>query len=338
VVVAEDSLTIRELLVALLESDPDISVVGQAKNGAEAVELAERLRPDLIAMDIHMPVLDGLEATKEIMVRAPTPIVLVTSSASREDAALSFDALRAGALTVVAKPADPAAPDFDGRSEQLLRTLKAMADVKVVRRWGPRRREPPERPALARRLRAVAIGASTGGPAALLRILEALPADCPVPILVVQHIAAGFIEALAEWLNGSCGLRVKVAEHQESLAARTVYLAPDDRHLGVTAERRVALSDEAPIEGHRPSATHLFAAAARVFGPAAAAVILTGMGQDGVDGLRQIKGAGGYVIAQDESTSAVYGMPRAAAAAGLADAVLALEDIAPRLVSAMGTA
>lgn len=341
IVVAEDSLTIRELLVELLRSDREITVVGEAKNGAEAVDLAVRLRPDLIAMDIHMPVMDGLEATKEIMVRAPTPIVLVTSSASRADATLSFDALRAGALTVIAKPDNPTSPGFDGRREQLLRTLKAMAQVKVVRRWVERpsaRRPGPSLSAPAGGARIVAIAASTGGPAALQGILGALPRHFSTPVVVVQHIATGFGAALADWLNASSPLRVKVAEDGEALTERTVFLAPDDRHLGVTANGRVALSDGPPVGGHRPSATHLFASVAHAFGRAAAAVMLTGMGRDGVDGLRAVKDAGGRVIAQDEATSVVYGMPREAAEAGLVDEVLAVDEMAAMLATLTGAA
>ena len=337
VVLAEDSLTIRELLVELLRSDPEIVVVGEAKNGAEAVDLAVRLKPDLIAMDIHMPVMDGLEATKEIMVREPTPIVLVTSSASREDAALSFDAMRAGALAVLPKPDNPASPRFDGRKEELIRMIKAMAEVKVVRRWAERPRArplaPPPRADLGGRRRIVAIAASTGGPAALQQILAALPAGFGAPVLVVQHIASGFVAALADWLNASSALHVKVAEDGEPLAARTVYLAPEDRHLGVTLDGRAALSDAPPVGGHRPSANHLFSSVSRSFGRAAAAVILTGMGRDGVDGVREVKSSGGYVIAQDEATSVVYGMPHEAASTGITDAVLSLDEIATRLAT-----
>lgn len=335
VVVAEDSLTVRELLVELLESDPEIRVVGQAKNGAEAVELATRLKPDLITMDVHMPVMDGFEATKEIMVRAPTPILIVSSSVSQADVGLSLNALRAGALMVVAKPDNPGSARFNGRRAELVAMAKAMAQVKVVRRWTPR--APAARPAPApgrapgTRVRLVAVAASTGGPAALQRIFSALPGDFATPILVVQHIATGFVTGLADWLGGSCNLRVKVAEPGEPLATRTVFLAPDDRHLGVTADARIVVADAPPVNGFRPSGTYLFESAARAYGASAAAVILTGMGSDGVEGLKAVKLAGGQVLAQDEATSIVYGMPRAAIAAGVADAVLGIDEMAPSL-------
>jgi two-component system chemotaxis response regulator CheB len=181
------------------------------------------------------------------------------------------------------------------------------------------------------RVRLIAVAASTGGPAALQRILEALPADFPVPLLIVQHIATGFGAGLAEWLASTCGIQVKVAEHGEPLAARTAYLAPDDRHLGIRPDRRVLLDDTAPIDGFRPSATYLFESAARVYGASMAAVVLTGMGRDGVEGLHAVKAAGGRVIAQDESSSVVYGMPREAVAAGLVDLELPIMEIGPRL-------
>ncbi|MBI4538714.1 MAG: chemotaxis-specific protein-glutamate methyltransferase CheB [Gemmatimonadetes bacterium] len=331
VVVAEDSLTVRELLVSILESDPEILVVGQAKHGEEAVELAKRLRPDLITMDIHMPVMDGFEATKEIMVEAPTPILIVSSSASRREVELSLNALRVGALMVVAKPDNPLSERFDGRRNRFLSMVKAMSQVKVVRRWAPgRRRVPAPRPRadVRRPIRVVAVGASTGGPAALQHILRDLPGDFPVPILVVQHIAPDFVAGLAEWLAASCALHVRVATDGELLRSHTVYLAPDDRHLGVGDGARARVSAGPPVGGFRPSATYLFESAARAYGAGVAALILTGMGSDGVEGLRAVRAAGGQVVAQDEATSVVYGMPREAAEAQLADVVLSIDEVA----------
>ncbi len=337
VVVAEDSLTVRELLVEILETDPEIRVVGQAKNGAEAVELATRLKPDLVTMDVHMPVMDGFEATKEIMVQVPTPIIIVSSSASQEDVERTFNAMRAGALMVVAKPDNPQSTRFDGRRGELVAMAKAMSQVKVVRRWAPQPR--PARPAPARRMapgapvRLVAVAASTGGPAALQRILAALPGDFTAPILVVQHIATGFVAGLADWLSAGCNLRVKVAEDGEPLRARTVYLAPEDRQLGVREDDRILVADAPPVKGFRPSATFLFQSAARAYGAALAALILTGMGNDGVEGLKAVKAAGGMVLAQDEASSVVYGMPREAVEAGVVDVVLSIGEVGARLTN-----
>jgi two-component system chemotaxis response regulator CheB len=337
VLIAEDSLTVRELLTEILQGDSGITVVGQAKNGVEAVELATRLKPDLITMDIQMPVMDGFEATKEIMVRAPVPIIIVSSSVSERDVALSLNAMRAGALLVLEKPDNPQSAKFDRRREHLLAMVKAMAQVKVVRRWTPRERgvmppaAPPRAPGAPVRL--VAIAASTGGPAALQRIFADLPRGFPAPILVVQHIATGFVAGLAHWLGASCDLRVRVAEDGEPLGPHTVYLAPDGRHLGVREPGQILVSDAPPILGFRPAATFLFESAARACGPGVAAVILTGMGSDGVEGLKAVRQAGGLVLAQDEASSVVYGMPREAVGAGVVDAVLSLSEVAARLVA-----
>ena len=342
VVVADDSPTVRELLIGILESDPEIQVIGQAGNGVEAVDLAVRLRPDLVTMDIHMPIMDGLEATKEIMVRAPTPIVIVSSSTNGQEVDLSLHAMRAGALMAVTKLVDPRSAGFDRRRAELLAMTKAMAQVKVVRRWGPQGAlGQPVRPGAGgpgAGVRLVAVAASTGGPAALHRILAALPGDFPVPILVVQHMAKGFVDGLRSWLASGCNLRVKVAEPGEPLLERTVFLAPDDRHLGVTADGRVTVVEAPPVNGFRPSGTYLFTSAAQAYGPAVTAVILTGMGNDGVEGLRSVRKGRGQVLAQDEATCVVYGMPREAIEAGLVDAVLPLDQIAARLagITAMG--
>jgi two-component system chemotaxis response regulator CheB len=335
VLVAEDSPTVRELLVSILESDPRIEVVGEASNGAEAVDLAKRLRPDLITMDVHMPVMDGLAATKEIMGEAPTPIVIVSASSSGRDVEMSFNALRAGALMVLEKPQNPGAPEFDGREEQLLSMVKAMAEVKVVRRW-TRPVPGPARAAAAAdvaRASVLAIAASTGGPAALQSVLSSLPADFDASVLVVQHIATGFTPGLADWLAATSPLRVKVAEDGDPLAPRTVFLAPDDRHLGLASAQRVSVSDEPPLGGFRPSASYLFESVARHGGARCVVVVLTGMGSDGASGLAAVRAARGRVIAQNESSSVVYGMPRAAVQTGLVDRVLPLDQIAGQLTA-----
>jgi two-component system chemotaxis response regulator CheB len=338
VLVADDSPTARALLVAILTSDPDIEVVGEARDGVEAVEQTQTLRPDVVTMDLRMPRLDGFEATKEIMITTPTPIVIITASMLARDVEFSMHALKAGALTVLPKPAGPQDLDFEVSARQMLSTIKAMSQVKVVRHWRPTSGPAPApaarrpRPGPQVRSRVVALATSTGGPAALHRLLSALPADFPVPLLAVQHITPGFINGLADWLNKASELRVKVAEDGEPLAPSTVYFAPDDRHLGISPQCAIALARTPPVGGFRPSGTSLFEAAASVYGAAAVAVILTGMGDDGVAGLRAVRRAGGRVLAQDEKSSVVFGMPAAAVAAGLADQVLPLEEIAPRLV------
>lgn len=333
VLIAEDSPTIRELLVGILESDPGITVIGQARNGLEAVEMTTRLKPDLITMDIHMPLMDGFEATKEIMVDSPTPIIMVSGSVSGHDVELSLNATRVGALMVVEKPGRPDSPDFDDKRQRLLAMVRAMTEVKVVRRRAQEAGAATNGRGAVRRtpVRVIGVAASTGGPAALQRVLGDLRGDFPVPILVVQHIASGFVAGLARWLDSGCGLRVKIAENGEPLRGRTVYLAPEDRHLGVSEDGRIRIADSPPINGFRPSATYLFESMARTYGRSAVAVILTGMGTDGVAGLKVAKPAGATVLAQDEASCIVYGMPKAAAEAGVVDAMLSVGELGVRL-------
>jgi two-component system, chemotaxis family, protein-glutamate methylesterase/glutaminase len=328
VLLAEDSLTQRELLGAVLSSDPEIEVVARAANGREAVELCNRTRPDVVVMDIRMPELDGFEATKRIMASVPTPIVIISHHYDVREVTVAMQALRAGALAVLSKPVDPRAENFPEQSSQLLRTVKAISQVRLP---APTRQPSEKARATRQQARAIAIAASTGGPPALHRIFAELPAGFPVPILLVQHISRGFCDGFASWLNSVATIRVKVAEHGERLVGGVAYLAPDDVHLRVAAGL-IELSPTEPVNGFRPSATLLFRSMARAFGAAGAAVVLTGMGEDGVEGLRDLRSAGGHVIAQNEESSVVFGMPRAVIAAGLADEVLPLSTIPARLI------
>ena len=339
VLIVDDSPTARGLLAGILGSDPDIQIVGEAANGAEAVQQTKALRPDLVTMDVHMPHMDGYGATKEIMIHMPTPIVIVSASLGARDVAATMQALAAGALTVLEKPAGAGSPHFEAQARQLIATVKAMADVKVVRHHRANKSiEPIPSPVLPRissrvaRARIIAIAASTGGPAALQTILSQLPAKLPVPIVVVQHISRGFITGLATWLGSVCKLDVRVARDGQPLVPGTVYLAPEDKHLGVRGRTGIARMDEPPVGGFRPAGTVLFESVAQSFGSDMVAVILTGMGEDGVRGLRAVREASGTVIAQDEATSVVFGMPGVAIAQGLADDVLPIEAIATRLL------
>ena len=351
VLVVDDSATARTLLVSLLAAEPDMQVVGEAASGREGVEMATRLMPDLITMDVHMPVMDGLEATKQIMIQTPRPIIIVSSAVHRDEVELSLEAMRAGALMVMAKPQGPASSGFATERRQFLSMVRAMSAVKVVRRHGTvspyTMNTPISRPAATlplrprstsatRSIRLVAIGASTGGPAALRTILADLPGDFPVPILIVQHIARGFSAGLADWLSHATPLRVKLAELGEPASAGTVYIAPDDRHLGCQlderGELRIILDSSPAVGAFRPSASWLFQATGGSLGTGVLAVILTGMGDDGVSGLRALKAAGGRVLAQDEATCVIYGMPREAVRAGVVDHTLALSAIARKLV------
>lgn len=332
VIVADDSATARHLLRAILEREGDIRVIAEAHDGAEAVALVQERRPDLVIMDVHMPLADGLQATKEIMVRAPTPILIV-SAATQRDVDLSLSATQAGALMALPKPESPASPNFEAHAAELRSMARAMSQVKVVRHWSVTDRAQLDQPRPAREAPAIlAIAASTGGPAAIRRVLMDLPPTYPTPILIVQHIARDFTSAFVDWLGGSCALPVKLPTDRELLRAGTAYVAPDDVHLGVTADGRARLTRDAPIEGFRPSATHLFRSAAEAYGPQLVAVVLTGMGADGADGLAVAHDAGAYVIAQDEASSVVYGMAGEAVRRGAVDVVMPIDHIAVRLI------
>lgn len=321
VLIADDSPTARALLAAILGSQPAMELVGQAQDGLELIGMAGELRPSIILIDIHMPHLGGLAATRRIMAETPTPILIVSSTANVQDEAVLFEALRSGALGVCRKPGSPALPDYDAECRKLIEMVSLMADIKVVRRHAAAE---PVREPLGRSLlpRVVAVACSTGGPAALYALCSQLPCDFALPILVVQHMAAEFLPGLARWLGAASPLRVKLAEAGEPLSPATVYLAPAAHHLGVTSAHTILLAEEAPIGGFRPAGTFLFQSVARTFGRRVVALILSGMGEDGVAGLRAVRAAGGFVVAQDQASSAVFGMPGAAIAAGLADAVV----------------
>ncbi|MGH7443831.1 MAG: chemotaxis-specific protein-glutamate methyltransferase CheB [Longimicrobiales bacterium] len=333
VLIADDSPTARLLMRAILSEEPDLQTVGEAANGAEAVELTEKLRPDVVVMDVHMPVLDGIEATRQIMQHAPTPIVMV-SAVTQRDVDLSLTATQAGALIALPKPDSPTSPRYREQRAELVAMVRAMAQVKVVRRWAADRRASPRphRRAAAGNVELIAIAASTGGPAALRTVIGHLPANLEVPIVVVQHIARDFTAGFARWLGEGLPLDTVLAASNTELRAGRVYVAPEDVHTGVNDGPRLVFSHAAPIEGFRPSATFLFESLARSFGGAAVGVVLTGMGSDGANGLVALRQAGGYVIGQDEATSIVYGMAQEAWLRGAVDELLPLDRIAERLV------
>jgi two-component system chemotaxis response regulator CheB len=353
VLVTEDSVVARALLVSIINRDPGLEVVGQARDGEQAVKLAAHLKPDVITMDVHMPKLDGLEATRRIMAETPTPIVVI-SAIDPKDVKMSFEAMGSGALAILAKPSGPTAADFTERAGEIVSTVRTMAGVRVVKRR-PRltaaapqaashrpQATVPASPASAvrsplsavpasttrRRIELVAIGSSTGGPDALGKIIGALPETAPVPILIVQHITVGFHQGLVDWLNTVTPLTVKLGEEGHLPVRGEVILAPGEHHMSVDGTKRIRLTTESPVRGHRPSATHLFRSVASVYGASALGVILTGMGDDGADGLVELRRAGGWVIGQDEATCVVYGMPREAAVRGAVSEVLPLPEIA----------
>ncbi len=334
VVVVDDSPTVRDLIVAVLQGSEDIQVVGTAENGEDAIRIARRMKPDLITMDINMPKLDGLEATKRIMAETPTPIIVISGSLMRTEVELTFDALQAGALTAIRTPglADPQACD------QLIKVVQAMSKVPVVRRWNYSAKSPstpPQRdvavPVLGKiknqTIEVVGIASSTGGPGVLASILKTLPVDFPVPILVVQHITQGFGTGLADWLNGETKLQVRLARHGDSPEPGTVLLAPDDYHMQLNSAGLVELVHGKPYRSIRPSANYLFRSLAQFYGASAMGIILTGMGDDGADGMEELYRAGGITLAQDEKSCVVFGMPREAIIRKVVDRVLPPEQI-----------
>jgi two-component system chemotaxis response regulator CheB len=335
VLLAEDSAVTRAYLSYLLEDDPGIEVVGAATDGNEAVEMAARLRPDVILMDVHMPNLDGYEATRQIMENTPTPIVMATASSSQSETRGGFTALEAGALILLSKP--PALWE-DGHEEsaaELLRTLKLMAEVRVVRRWAGRRENggahPSNRFPRPRDPKVVALGASTGGPQAISTILAALPGPLGVPVVLVQHISDGFIDGFVEWLGTRTPMRVVVASPGEALQPGTVHVAGGGRHMTVTRDGRINLDHGPPMNGFRPSISRLFDSVATYAGREAVGVLLTGMGRDGADGLRRMRDAGGLTIAQDEASCVIFGMPGEAVRLKAACEVLSPAAIAEAL-------
>lgn len=337
VLIVDDSPTVRLTLQTILESDPQIKIVGYASNGREALDRAMQLRPDLITMDVLMPEMDGIDATRLIMAQCPTPIVIVTTHLSDPELEIGFNALQAGAVQVIDKPANAFAPESVSERAALVTTIKLMSEVRVVQRrfdtlpQGARLPMPVQEK-LPSVVEVVAIGASTGGPAALNTILGALPADFPAPILIVQHITAGFTLGLAAWLQHRCQLPIHVARAAERIQPGIVYIAPDACHLLVAKDRRLQLNTNALVNHVRPSANVLFESIGRVYSARAIGILLTGMGEDGALGLRAIHQSGGLTIAQDEATSIVYGMPRAAAELGACSTILPIDQIAAFLV------
>ena len=346
VLVIEDSLTVRKRMLEVLAADPDIEIVGQAGDGKRGIELCQHLRPDVVTLDMMLPVMSGLAVTEFIMAYCPTPILIVSASTNRGELFKTYEALAAGALDVLDKPLGNESDDT--WEQKLVSTVKLISRIKVIMhpraRLGPMGR-PPGGPAsieaAARgtaleqegRLRAVAIGVSTGGPAALIEILRGLPHGFPLPILLVIHIGKLFAPAFAEWLDGQSPLRVAYAADGDPLppfGEGKVLVACPDRHL-VLRQGKLRLTQDPERHSCRPSVDVLFASLAQELGAGSAACLLTGMGSDGAEGLLAIRRAGGRTIAQDEATSVVFGMPREAILLGAAEQVLPLEQIAPVL-------
>ncbi len=331
--IVDDSKTAREVIRDILASDPGIKVVGEAKNGQEALEKVSELRPDIITMDVIMPVKDGLEAVGEIMAYKPTPILVLSSAAGDQEVNLAFKAIQLGALDVMAKPRGFTTWELPELKKELIAKVKLLARIKVIShpRGKKKRSEKLARTRAADSAKIVAIGASTGGPQAIMTILKQLPADFPGGISIVQHIASGFSKGFAQWLDQESRLKVKEAEQGEQIKPGTVLLAPTDLHLEIINER-VNLTDSPPVNSCRPSADKLFSSVAQCYGSKTIGVILTGMGKDGTKGIKEIKERGGITIAQDEQSSVIFGMPKEAISLNVIDHVLPLSEIGKELI------
>ena len=339
VLLADDSATARQALKYIILQADGMEVVGEAFNGRQAVEMAAALRPDVILMDIVMPEMDGLEATSEIMQYTPTPIVVVSSTVDGPETETAFQAIRAGALTVLPKPVGIGSSDYQRESRNLQNTVKAMAGVSVIHHRKYHSAKPQTLPPVdatsmnipAHLPEIVAIVASTGGPGALGEIVSLLPADFPLPIVIVQHITPDFLPSMIKWLDMVSLLSVSIASEGDSPRPGNVYLAPGNTHLSLDHRRCFRFVDDIKAR-YTPSGNVMLQSVAQQYEANAIGIVLTGMGDDGAEGLRAMYHAGAYTIAQDEATSAVFGMPRAAIEMGGARQVLPLSDIPAALV------
>jgi len=350
VLVIEDSEVVQQLLQHIIGGDPRLEVLAVASSAEEGLEMLGRLSPDVVSLDIRLPGMNGFEATRRIMRDKPTPIVVCSASVESDELKITMNALRAGALAVVEKPVGTTRADYERLARTLCTQLAIMSEVKVVRQRAfadstPTARRPapatPSRsfPRFAHRgrLRILGIGASTGGPNAVVQVLSDLGQDFPLPVLLVQHIMPTFLAGFVSWLESVTPCRAVIARNGDVPAPGTVYLAPADYHLQFDGER-IRLTQDPPVSSQRPAATVMFQSMARTAGDSAMGILLTGMGDDGADGLLELRHAGGYTIAEHESTAVVYGMPKAAVDRGGACECLPLTDIAPRILELVSAA
>jgi len=331
--IVDDSKIVREFMIHLLSSDPEIQVVGIACNGNEAIDFVREKRPDVITMDIHMPGIDGYEATRIIMETIPTPIVVVSGSLKVSDVANSFKLFEAGALAVVLRPPGIEDAGFNKASKALINTVKLMSEIKVVKRF-PKQSKVLIKPNIVkpsmlpeiRDIQLIAIGASTGGPVIIQKILSELPKELPVPVLIVQHIAKKFVSGFRDWLAITSVIPLVIAKDGEQLLPGIGYIAPDDYQMGIVTGLRILLSN--PVDsGICPSVDFLFHSVAEVLGPNAIGILLSGMGKDGAQELKSMRDKGAITIAQDEASCVVFGMPSEAVKNHAVDHILSPDKI-----------
>lgn len=332
VFIVDDSRVARELLTHIIETDPQIKVVGFAENGPDALQWLQNHSCDVITMDIQMPILNGFDVTQKIMETKPTPIVIVSGAYTNTDKQMSFRALEAGALAILEKPIGFTNVIHSEKAKELIETIKTISEIKTVKRASkPTKSDstsfiPKEKK--GETIKAIAIGASLGGPLAICKILSELPETFPVPIYIVQHIAAGFTEGFSKWLQGHAKLRISVAQHQQKAEPCNAYIAGDNCQMVIQSGDVINLVE---TQHKQPSVGSLFKSMAETYGPNCAGVILTGMGTDGAKELLLMKQKGALTIAQDEQSSLMFGMPKEAIFLGAAEHIMPLENISSML-------
>lgn len=342
VLLVEDSPIALTILKRILDSSPDIAIVGTARTGLDALELIPTIEPDVICTDFHMPQMNGLEFTSQVMARYPLPILVVSASVQEEDTHRIFQLLEAGAVDILPKPMAGLDAENTLLKQSLINKIKVLSGVRVFKKKrspsSPHQkpRQPDQKAPdvnTRNKPKIVAVGASTGGPLALQELFTPLPKDFPLPIVCVQHISLGFLQGLIDWLAVDCKLPIQVAPSGERPKPGQIYFPPERQHLEIDQHGRFVHSQAPPIASHRPSVTTTFASVAQFYGRKTVGILLTGMGRDGADGMKAIVDAGGFTIAQDEATSVVFGMPKEAIALGAARQVLPIQAIAPALLN-----
>ncbi len=336
VLLVEDSQVTLVILRRILNSSAQIEVVGEARTGLEALELIPQVQPEVICTDLHMPKMDGLEFTSEVMALYPRPILVISSWVHEEDSPHVFQLLEAGALDVFPKPSAGLSIEDKLLNQELINKIQILSGVKVFKK---------KRKALSSikcletvshksslKPEIVVIGASTGGPQAINELFAQLPSNFPVPVICVQHICLGFLQGFLDWLATNCRLPIQIAKPGDIPKPGIVYFPPEQQHLELDSQGRFICSNSQPFDGHRPSVTVTFQSVAKFYGKATVGILLTGMGRDGAEGMQSIAQAGGVTIAQDETTSVIFGMPKEAIDLGAAKLVLPIHAIAPKLL------